>query len=533
MERVMFKYIYNFVHENKLIYKRQSGFIPKDSTIYQLVDIYNQICKAFDDKKFTCIVFCDISKAFDRVWHRGLLFKLKQCGISDHIVNWIASYLEHRKQRVFVGTEFSEEKTINAGVPQGSVLGPLLFLIYVNGIADSLFSITRLFTDDSSLAVISDSVQTIETTLNHDLQRVTEWANQWLVNFNPSKTEVLFLSLSKNNQNRPALYFQNTQLSYVESHKHLGLTLSSDGSWHTHISNIMTSSSKILGSMRLLKFKLKRKTLNQIYISYLRPILEYASILWDSCTINEKETIEKIQYEAARLVTGLTRSVSIERLMKEIGWVSLAQRRKMQKLIIVYKHKAGELPEYLRELYPNTVLENHNYPLRNQENYATILRRLEIYSKSVIPSSIKLWNELDLNIRNANTLSSFKSLLKSLFKPFDVPSYFLTGDRFLQIHHARIRNKCSNLNADLFYNHLRDDPNCDCGFNNEDAEHYFFRCPRFSTQRRNLFTSSRQFHPLSVLKLLFGIENRTSEENEILFIHVQQFIKTSKRFNQE
>ena len=530
MERIMFKYIYNFLQQNELIYKHQSGFLPNHSTVYQLIDIYNQICKAFDEKKFTCIVFCDISKAFDRVWHKGLLFKLKQLGISGHINEWFASYLSNRKQRVFVGTELSQEKTINAGVPQGSVLGPLLFLIYVNDIAESLSSITRLFADDSSLAVSSNNVQFIENILNQDLQRIADWAKQWLVNFNPSKTEALFLSLSRTNRIPPDLYFQNTQLTFVESHTHLGVSLSSDGSWHTHISNITSSASKVLGTMRALKYKLKRNTLNHLYLTYLRPILEYASILWDSCTINEKETIEKIQYEAARIVTGLTRSVSIERLLKEIGWVSLADRRKIQKLVLVYKHKNGELPEYLSELYPNTISQTNTYRLRDRENYATVVRRLEIYSKSVIPSSIKLWNDLDPDIRNSNSVSQFKSKIKNMFKPHDVPSYFVSGERVLQMLHARIRNSCSNLNADLCDNHLRDNPSCECGFIREDAEHYFFRCPLYTNQRRQLFISTRTFHPLSSEKLLFGIENRSDEDNTVIFEHVQQFIKATKRF---
>ncbi len=104
--------------------------------------------------------------------------------------------------------------------------------------------------------------------------------------------------------------------------------------------------------MRLIKFKVKRKSLNQIYISYLRPIIEYASIVWDNCTIFEKDSLEKIQYEAARTVTGLTRSVSIDRLLREIGWVPLSDRRKIQKLTLVYKHKHGDLPDYLNELFP-------------------------------------------------------------------------------------------------------------------------------------------------------------------------------------
>ncbi len=278
MERVVFKHIYNYLKDNSLIYKHQSGFLPNHSTVYQLIDIYNQITKAFDEKKSTCMVFCDISKAFDRVWHRGLLFKLRQNGISGVLVNWVSSYLQNRSQRVFVGSTLSDEKQINAGVPQGSVLGPLLFLIYVNDIAAQLLSITRLFADDSSLAISTSNISHMEDVLNADLCKLTQWSKKWLVNFNPAKTEVMFFSLV--NTDRPTLYFDNTRLNFVEHHKHLGLIYSENGSWHQHISSIVSSASKVLGSMKKLKFKLRRITLNQIYTSYLRPLLEYASVVW-------------------------------------------------------------------------------------------------------------------------------------------------------------------------------------------------------------------------------------------------------------
>ncbi len=174
----------------------------------------------------------------------GLLFKLRQYGINGNVLNWISNYLTNRKQKVFVSTSYSEEKHISAGVPQGSVLGPLLFLVYVNDIAESLTSITRLFADDSSLAVSDSDSTFIENTLNADLQSITNWSKQWLVQFNPNKTEAIFFSLSQ--RPRPSLYFNDTQLNFFEHHKHLGLTLSEDGSWHEHISNIMDSASKVL-----------------------------------------------------------------------------------------------------------------------------------------------------------------------------------------------------------------------------------------------------------------------------------------------
>ncbi len=354
MERIMFKNIYNHLHMNQLIYDKQSGFLPGHSTVYQLIDIYNQICQSFNARQTTCMVFCDISKAFDRVWHKGLIFKLKQNGINGNILDWIEDYLTSRKQSVSIRCSTSETKTISAGVPQGSVLGPLLFLVYVNDITEHLLSISRLYADDSSLASSSTNLDDLEGIINHDLYILSDWAKQWLVNFNPNKTEAMLFTLR--DIERPLhLTFQNTDISFVEHHKHLGVTLSNNGKWHEHINNIMTSTSKVLGIMKKLKFKLCRKSLNQIYISYMRPSLEYASVVWDGCSENEKDTLEKIQNEAARIVSGLTRSVSIENLRREVGWQLLAVRRNVQKLSIMYKANNNELPSYITNLIPPAV----------------------------------------------------------------------------------------------------------------------------------------------------------------------------------
>ncbi len=160
-----------------------SGFYRVHSTVYQLIDIYDQICRSFDAHQYTCMVFCDISKAFDRVWHKGLIFKLKQNGLSGRLLQWIEDYLTNRKQQVAIRSTKSDLKLINAGVPQGSVLGPLLFLVYVNDITENLLSITRLFADDSSLSFTSSILNDLEGIINHDLQIINAWAKQWLVTF--------------------------------------------------------------------------------------------------------------------------------------------------------------------------------------------------------------------------------------------------------------------------------------------------------------------------------------------------------------
>lgn len=530
-ERIVFKHMYNFFHSNNLIYKYQSGFLPGHSTVYQLIDIYHQIVQSIDAKQYTCMVFCDISKAFDRVWHKGLLFKLRQNGINGKLLQWISDYLTNRKQKVFIGSSMSSPKYLYAGVPQGSVLGPLLFLIYVNDIAEHLLSITRLFADDTSLSFSSTNIQDIEGVLNHDLAVISAWAKQWLVAFNPIKTEAVLFTCSNIFQN-PSLIFDNILIKFVENHKHLGLTLSSNAKWHAHIENIISSVSKILGIMKSIKFKIARKALNNLYNSYMRPLLEYASVVWDSCTIYEKTRLEQVQYEAARVVTGLTRSVSINELIKEIGWLSLSDRRLFQKAVLMFKIKNGIAPEYVSNLMPPLVADRTVYNLRNVDDITVTNRRTELFSKSFIPSTINYWNSLPLPIRNSDSVESFKNKLKtSIFKVPVVPQYFITGKRAFSVYHCRIRNNCSNLNDDLFNNFLRASPICDCGFENEDAEHYFFKCNRYFQQRIQLFEASRNFHPLSSHLLLYGSNELSVADNEELFSYVQRYIKETNRFH--
>ena len=193
-----------------------------------------------------------------RVGLRELLFKLKQNGLNGNILKWIESYLTDRRQKTFIGSSYSEVKVTTAGVPQGSVLGPLFFLIYINDIADNLLSITRIFADDTSLSFTCNSLSDIEGILNHDLHIIANWSKQWLVDFNPNKTEAILFTL-KRNVSYPELVFNNIPVQFVEHHKHLGLTLSHDAKWHEHIRSISCSASKVLGIMHKLKFLLNRK----------------------------------------------------------------------------------------------------------------------------------------------------------------------------------------------------------------------------------------------------------------------------------
>ena len=154
------------------------------------------------------------------------------------------------------------------------------------------------------------SIIDIEGIINHDLRILVSWAAQWLISFNPLKTEaILFTCILRLLDHLPQLIFDGTPIKFVSEHKHIGLTLSSNGQWHSHIDNIITSASKVLGIMRKLKFNFSRTVLNQIFLSYIVPVLEYSCIVWDSCTVQDMNALQKVQNETARLVTGITRSI--------------------------------------------------------------------------------------------------------------------------------------------------------------------------------------------------------------------------------
>ena len=193
-----------------------------------------------------------------------------------------------------------------------------------------------------------------------------------------------------------------------------------------YANNIISSASKVLGIMRKLKFSFGRTALNQIFLSYILPKLEYSCIVWDGCTTQNTNSLQRIQNEAARLVTGLTRSVSLENLYRECGWVSSEERRKQQKLILMYKSVNGIVPPYISDIIPPLVRETTDYPFRNQNNIAAPFCRTEISRKSCIPSSIILWNAPDEETRNSPSVSSFKYQLKNGQTNSKVPSFYLT-----------------------------------------------------------------------------------------------------------
>ena len=529
-ERVVYRSVYNHLVDHSLIYKYQSGFLPGHSTVHHLIELLHHTCTALENHQINCQVFCNISKAFDRVWHKGLILKLEKYGINGNLLLWFMDYLFNRSQKVFLNETFSKQRTINAGVPQGSVLGPLLFLIYINDISDELTGLARLFADDTSLSFSLPDVRYITRVLNHDLQTLSGWAKRWLIAFNPLKTEVMLISNIHIDQT-VELVMDNTVLKVVDTHKHLGVLLSSNNKWTSHIDSIINSASKQVSFLRKIKYKFSRSTLNKLYCAYIRPLLEYASEVWDGCNRNDSNRLEKLQLNAARIVTGLPIFPSANSLYTETGWETLAERRKNKKLTLMYKIINNDAPSYLTSLLPHRVNEISNYNLTDNENFEIPFSRLCTFETSFFPSTLKLWNDLDQSFRNLPTLSQFKRRLKKQLIRSNTYSATSREERTGDIILSRIRHKCSSLQADLYSVNIVTNPFCTCRPYIENAEHFFFECSHFDNQRTHLMDSLSNVVNITLDLLLYANEYLTPHMNHLILLAVLRYIKESRRFS--
>ena len=334
-EKIIFMNLYSYLTANHLITQKQSGFRPGDSVINQLLSLINEVHAAFDNKKWLEVrsVYLDMSKAFDKIWHEGLIFKLQQNGIEGNLLALLTNYLSNRKQRVVINGSESKLGNIKAGVPQGSVLGPLLFLIYINDLEDGIKSSVKFFADDTSLfTIVRDPVVSAQE-LNHDLNLISEWAEQWKMSFNPDLNkpaeEVLF-SLKSQSPRHPPIYFNNTQVKRVNDHKHLGLILDSKLSFTKHINDKIANARKGIGIIKHLASYIPLKSRDQIYKMYVRPHLDYCDIIYhipvisnnfdSSLTLNyQMNALERTQYQAALAVSGTWKGTNKDKIYEELG----------------------------------------------------------------------------------------------------------------------------------------------------------------------------------------------------------------------
>ncbi|KAI8512804.1 hypothetical protein Bbelb_094430 [Branchiostoma belcheri] len=292
-------------HIRPMLTKHQSGFRAYDNTTLQLVRLVDEWTKAMDKGEVVGCVFLDLRKAFDKVWHHGLLAKLAGYGIRGSLLEWFCSYLTDRRQRVVVNGATSDWKTPLAGVPQGSILGPTLFILYINDLPSRCTTCeANLFADDTSLTVAHRSINTVVDSLNTDLATVSEWLQHWKLEANRDKCKVMFLTTRPLPQRIPPVILAGTTLQIVHSHKHLGVTLTSKLTWSAHVEAMTNKARRTAGMLCALRKKVPKTILLQLYKIIVRPVLEYADIVWGGLTMRDQKTIESVQYRSARVISG-------------------------------------------------------------------------------------------------------------------------------------------------------------------------------------------------------------------------------------
>lgn len=351
--------------------------------------------------------------------------------------------------------------------------------------------------------------------------------------FNPDKTEIMLFT----NLEHPEINFtfEDNIISTIESHRHLGVTFSTDAKWNAHIENIVSSVSKHINILRKLKFKINRSNLEKLYLVYIRPIFEYASEVWDNCGSVNASKLERLQLEAARIVTGLPVFANSNFIFRELGWETLQERRTRRKLQLFYNIQNNNAPGYLSNLIPPTIQSTTVYQLRNGEDIIIPFCRLSITNDSYIPSTIRQWNNLDLSIRNVGSMPHFKSELKKLSNSYSVniPKYYSYGPRKLNIVLTQFRCSATFLNYDLFKVNIISNPSCSCGAIREDSYHYFFECPLYNGIRNDLLNCldwlPNDCH-LDLNLLIFGNSTLTNEQNELVLKKVFDYIRKSERF---
>ena len=295
--------MYSFFIENDLISPNQSGFKQGDSPINQLLSITHDIYQSLDQGYEVRGVFLDISKAFDKVWHKGLIHKLKQNGIGGPLLKILTDFLKSRKQRVVLNGQHSSWSDVLAGVPQGSILGPLLFLIYINDLSDGLQCNPKLFADDTSLFATVHNIKKATNDLNNDLTKITKWAFHWKMSFNPDMSkqahEIIFSRKMSIASHLP-LTFNNMPVAQTSFQKHLGMQLHKKLNFEEHLSKVESKVNKTIGIIRKLQNVLPRSEL-QLSLTYIMEIYDKAF----NKSFHAK--LESLQYNTKPAITAAIR----------------------------------------------------------------------------------------------------------------------------------------------------------------------------------------------------------------------------------
>ena len=451
-----------------------------------------------------------------------------------------------------INGSYSDYANIESGVPQGSVLGPLLFLVYINDLEKNIKSNVKFFADDTMLYSVVKDPKITAVDLNHDLNVINQWANQWKMAFNPDPTkqakEVLF-SCKKVSPVHPDLLFNGTVVTKVNEHKHLGLTLQSNLSFDRHLNEKMMKAKKIIGILKHLSKFLPLKTLNQMYKSLVRSHLDYCDIIYHMPQVVHQpplgvslhdlmESVEKIQYQAGLAITGCWQGSSRIRLYEELGWESLSDRRRNNRIFQIYKIISKKTLSYLKDKLPPC---HHHFLVHV---YREIRCKTNRYSYSFFPDAISSWNTFISHFEYFPTYSCLKKYMIGCHRPEGKPIFDIhdpVGLRYL----FQLRLGLSPLRSHKNSYGFADTPSniCLCKLGTEDTRHFLFSCPFYATKRAAMIGSVDEIlqknnlnyptnFPVNELNLyLYGLPTISPADNSSILMATIKFIKNTNRFS--
>jgi len=306
LEKVVYIRIFNFISYNNILTHHQFGFRPKRSTFMAINELYCNITSSLDKKLHTVGIFLDLSKAFDTINHNILLDKLSNYGIRGLANDWFRSYLCGRQQRVLFNNMLSSPQLVSCGVPQGSILGPLLFLLYINDLP-SCTTIPHfvLFADDTNILFSHQDPNTLETIVNNELKYISNWFKLNKLSLNIKKTN--YIIFKNKYSNKPTINLNinidNVTIQQVETTKFLGLLIDSNLSWHSHTQHISKIISRLNGVIRRVRPYLPLETLHSLYNSLMLPYFSYGTMIWADPNNSNIDSIFLLQKRVIRTCT--------------------------------------------------------------------------------------------------------------------------------------------------------------------------------------------------------------------------------------
>ena len=404
LESIVRDEIVNHFNQHKLYAECQHGFRNRRSCISQLLEVIEDMTVFLNDGNSIDIVYLDFRKAFDTVPHKRLLMKLKSYGITGKIYQWIEDFLVGRSQQVKVGTSLSKKSEVTSGIPQGSILGPILFTIFINDLPDGLKNVCKIFADDTKIYGNSKESHTIQD----DINKLQEWSNRWNLYFNVDKCKVMHIG--KNNPGVTYNMMKDGKESSIQTCEHetdLGVTFDTQLNFNKHIELAIGKANKMLGLIRRTFSYMNKEVFTMLYKSLVRPHLEYGNVIWNPVLKRQSISIEKVQRRATKLLKQCKHLPYAERL-KYLGLYSLKGRRRRGDLIETYKMFNGftDTDPY-RFFDPATTNVTRNSDKKIFINHYHNKMHKNVFSQRVAPH----WNALPAHYKNAQTTNHFKNLL--------------------------------------------------------------------------------------------------------------------------